>query len=194
MSSIQSHYFPTQQRTYKSPEFMPSSANEEFGPPNDSPKPKPKAATAATREAVESKITAENIGKRYSVYDPRQLRKRIGAVVEVKARQHEEVDGTSLNSQLINFVFLPVKSHRCRLCSRPLRVELQQIATKTTELEVKYMMMVDKMQDHQCELHTALIQTHQEGFPLGTYEAIKTHVAQLTFKQEKLKAKLGDKV
>ncbi|KAF9228245.1 hypothetical protein BS17DRAFT_763775 [Gyrodon lividus] len=92
----------TQRRTYKSPEFVPSSANEEFGPPNDSPKPK--AATAATNKGVESKITAENIGKEYSVYDSHQPRKRIGAVVKVKARQHGEVDGTSLNSQLINFI------------------------------------------------------------------------------------------
>ncbi|KAF9222187.1 hypothetical protein BS17DRAFT_768141 [Gyrodon lividus] len=162
------------ERTYKSPEFMPSSADEEFGPPNDSPKPKPKPKAAA----AESKITTENIniGKGSLVYDPRQPRKRIGAVVKVKARQHGEVDDYSHSTG-----------------SKPLRVELQQIVAKTAKLEVKYAVMAKKMQDCQHELHAALIRTCQEGL-LGTYEAIKTCVAQLTFKQEKLKVKLGDKV
>ncbi|KAF8839359.1 hypothetical protein BDN67DRAFT_981847 [Paxillus ammoniavirescens] len=84
----------TQRKAYKRPEFVPSSANKMPDSANEGAKMQPKV-TSAGRWTQKAHINAENIGKGYTVYDPRQPRQRIGAITKVNLRQHGEVDGGS---------------------------------------------------------------------------------------------------
>ncbi|KIK72696.1 hypothetical protein PAXRUDRAFT_21683 [Paxillus rubicundulus Ve08.2h10] len=84
----------TPKKTYKSAEFVPSSADEDSDSAEKEVQTKQLVVQPATRgNSATGKLALENIGsKGYSVYDPKEPRKKIGEVIKVKPRQPGEID------------------------------------------------------------------------------------------------------
>ncbi|KAF8841148.1 hypothetical protein BDN67DRAFT_980516 [Paxillus ammoniavirescens] len=185
----ESYYFPviyeagswqklalkTQRKAFKSPEFVPSSADETPDSANEGAKMQPKV-TSAGRRTQKAQINTENIGEGYTVYDPHQPRQRIGAVTKVNLRQHGEVDVIIQGRLNIGG-------------SKHQTTELKEIAAKAAELEIKFVALTEKMQNCHGELHAMAVRTGQEN-TLSIYNSITETLAGLRSKQQTLKAKL----
>ncbi|KIJ59103.1 hypothetical protein HYDPIDRAFT_33498 [Hydnomerulius pinastri MD-312] len=84
-------------KTFKSTEFVPLSADEDA---DSAAKPAPKKQlvvqlpTGGMLEA--GKLTSENIGEGYSVYNPHEPCKKIGKVIKVKPHQPGEIDDSAV--------------------------------------------------------------------------------------------------
>ncbi|KIJ65335.1 hypothetical protein HYDPIDRAFT_167531 [Hydnomerulius pinastri MD-312] len=82
-----------------------------------------KPPTGGTLEA--GKLTSENIGEGYSVYDPHEPHKKIGKVIKVKPRQPGEIDDGAV----------VIMGQRPMATPKLTRVQLTELGEAITTLE-----------------------------------------------------------
>ncbi|KAF8833294.1 hypothetical protein BDN67DRAFT_1017726 [Paxillus ammoniavirescens] len=129
-------------KTYKSVEFVPSSANEDSDLVVKVVQTKQLVVQPATRgNSATGKLASENIGEGYLVYNPKEPRKKIGKVIKVKPCQPREIDDGAV------FII----GQRSMLAPKFTQKQFGELGEAITSLEAQSAVLVEQVEEYHAE-------------------------------------------
>ncbi|KAF8834186.1 hypothetical protein BDN67DRAFT_985498 [Paxillus ammoniavirescens] len=154
-------------KTYKSAEFVPLSADEDSDSAAKVVQTKKLVVQPATRgNLATGKLALENIGKGYSVYDPKEPRKKIGEVIKVKPHQPGEIDGQWSTP-----------------APKLTQKQFGELGEAITSLEAQSAALVKRAEEYRAEFRAALMKIQQDNSALVIYEAMEKEMVELRAEQ-----------
>ncbi|KAF8836303.1 hypothetical protein BDN67DRAFT_1014819 [Paxillus ammoniavirescens] len=154
-------------KTYKSAEFVPSSADEDSDLVVKVVQTKQLVVQPATRgNSATGKLASENISEGYSVYDPKEPHKKIGEVIKVKPCQPGEIDSQQSTPAL-------------KLTQK----QFGELGEAITTLEAQSVALVEQVEEYRAEFRAALMKIQQDNLALIIYEAMEKEMVELRAEQ-----------